>query len=218
MDNEQQRILLWFHGWWTDGTRWPIGAAQARDWAAKNGYGQYSQVAESSDGLRFDIKPAITKAGYLRVFRVGGAWYGMSRAGVLRRASGPLAPFEPGPNPFRDTAFTTRLRHVALLERGGVMYVFFTVVGDAPERVMVSTLSTSGDWKDWRLSPATEVLRPEAPYECTNLPNVPSEGGDIKGPAQQIRDPYAFSENGRAYLFYSYCGEQGIAAAELTFP
>ncbi len=58
----------------------------------------------------------------------------------------------------------------------------------------------------------------EAAYECTDLPNQPSEGGDIDGPARQIRDPFVFEDEGRAYLFYSTCGEQGIAAAEITLP
>ena len=39
----------------------------------------------------------------------------------------------------------------------------------------------------------------------------------MKGPVRQLRDPGLFEEDGRTYLFYSFCGEQGIAAAELTF-
>jgi hypothetical protein len=50
------------------------------------------------------------------------------------------------------------------------------------------------------------------------LPNLPSEAGDVKGAVRQIRDPGVFEEAGRTYLFYAVCGEQGIAAAELTFP
>jgi hypothetical protein len=50
------------------------------------------------------------------------------------------------------------------------------------------------------------------------LPNLPSAAGEIEGPAQQLRDPAIFEEkDGRTYLFYSICGEQGLAAAELTF-
>ena len=33
---------------------------------------------------------------------------------------------------------------------------------------------------------------------------------------QAALDPFVFEEDGRAYLFYSICGEQGIAAAEIT--
>jgi hypothetical protein len=38
----------------------------------------------------------------------------------------------------------------------------------------------------------------------------------VETPVRQIRDPAIFEENGRTFLFYSTCGEQGIAAAEIT--
>ena len=81
---------------------------------------------------------------------------------------------------------------------------------------MLSTIDLAGDWSTWRASAPIDVLQPETAYECTNLPNAPSEAGDIAIPVRQIRDPFVFEENGRAYLFYSICGEQGIAAAEIT--
>jgi hypothetical protein len=105
---------------------------------------------------------------------------------------------------------------VSVVSRGTILYVFFTVIGDAPERIMMATIETSGDWTTWKASDAVEILRPEAPYECTSLPLLPSEPGDIKAPAQQLRDPFVFEENGRMLLFYAFCGEQGIAAADLT--
>jgi hypothetical protein len=95
------------------------------------------------------------------------------------------------------------------------MYVFFTAIGDDPERVMMTTLETGGDWTTWRAAGAVEVLRPDAPYECSTLPAAPSQAGDVKGAVKQLRDPAVFEENGRTWLFYSICGEQGIAAAEL---
>jgi hypothetical protein len=82
---------------------------------------------------------------------------------------------------------------------------------------MLSSVDMSGDWQTWKASEPIELLRPAAEYECTNLPNEPSDAGDIKGPAQQLRDPAIFQEDGKTYLFYSICGEQGIAAAELIW-
>ena len=133
----------------------------------------------------------------------------------MLRSSDPLALFEPGPNPFAGGPYAGRVRHVALLQRGTVLYVFFTAIGDDPERVMMTTIDVSGDWTAWRTTEAVELLRPEAPYECPNLPAGPSAAGDVKGPVRQMRDPAVFEEDGRTWLFYSICGEQGIAGAEL---
>ena len=218
IDAERKRFVMWFHGWWTNGERWPSDPAAARAWAQSKGYSQFTQVAESADGLHFQARSAITRSPYLRVFRRGAYYYGVSRLGRLSRATDPLATFELGANPFRDGRYAARIRHVALVTRGNTLHVFFTAIGDAPERVMWSTIDLTGDWMAWRASDPVEILRPAAAYECVNLPDAPSEAGDIAVPARQIRDPFVFEEVNRAYLFYAICGEQGIAAAEITLP
>lgn len=215
VDSGSRRILLWYHGWWTNGERWPGDLVQARTWARQKGYAQFTQAAESSDGLHFEVRPAITRTSYLRVFRYGGYFYGVSRLGQLSRAVDPLASFEVGPNPFRDGPHANRIRHVALALRGDRLQVFFTAIGDAPERVLVSTITLSGDWTTWRAGPGVEVLQPEAPYECADLRIAPSEPGDVDVKVREVRDPFVFADGARSLLFYSICGEQGIAAAEL---
>jgi hypothetical protein len=216
VDEPNRRLVMWFHGWWTDGTRWPVGEAAAREWARQRGYGQYTQSALSTDGVHFDVRPAISKTSYLRVFQRDGYFYGVARNGLLLRSKDPTASFEAGRSVFRSGEYANRVRHVALLAKGSTLYVFFTGIGDAPERVMMSTVDISGDWQSWTASNPIELLRPQAPYECPTLPNQPSDAGDIKGPAQQLRDPALFQENGKTYLFYSICGEQGIAVAEVS--
>ncbi len=32
---------------------------------------------------------------------------------------------------------------------------------------MMSTMDLTGDWRNWKASAPVELLRPEAPYECT---------------------------------------------------
>lgn len=216
VDNERKRIVMWFHGWWTNGERWPADPVAARAWAQKGGYSQFTQAAISTDGLQFGASPSITRTPYIRVFQRDGYYYGVSRLGRLSRSKDPLASFELGPNPFRDGPYAGRIRHVALVQRGDKLHVFFTAIGDTPERVLMSTIDLTGDWAAWKASAPVDVLQPETAYECTNLPNAPSESGDIAVPVRQIRDPFVFEESGRAYLFYSICGEQGIAAAEIT--
>lgn len=218
IDSDRKRFVMWFHGWWTNGERWPSDPAEADAWAERKGYSQFTQVAESTDGVHFVAQPAITRTAYLRVFRRGSEYYAVSRLGRLSRSPDPLGAFELGPNPFRGGPYAGRVRHVALVPRGNKLHVFFTAIGDTPERVMLSTIDLAGDWTTWRASPPIDVLQPETAYECTNLPNKASESGDIAVPARQIRDPFVFEEAGRAYLFYSICGEQGIAAAQINLP
>jgi hypothetical protein len=216
VDQSRKRLVMWFHGWWTDSQQWPADQAEAQSWARKNGYSQFTQVAESSDGIHFEVRPAITKDSYLRVFQYGGYFYAMARLGRLLRSKDPLGSFEPGPNPFRDSAYANRVRHVATVLRGDTVYVLFSGIGDAPERILVSTINLTGDWNDWKVSAPVEVLRPQTAYECGGLPDAPSEAGDVQGRVRQLRDPAVLEEKGKMFLFYSICGEQGIAAAELV--
>ncbi len=217
VDEERREIHLLFHGWWTSGERWPADPAAARQWATANRYAQMSQAAVSSDGLTFTVRPSIIPATYLRVIKRGGKYLAMSRLGALSRSATPYGPFEMGPNPFADGRYARRVRHVAVVQRGDTLYVFFTAIGDVPERVMLATIDMRGDWAMWRASPPMLVVQPEEPYECADLPLAPSESGDVDVPVRQIRDPFVFEDLGRAYLFYATCGEQGIAGAELTF-
>jgi hypothetical protein len=215
IDEQNRRLVMWFHGWWTNGERWPETLPEARAWARERGYAQLTQAAESVDGVSFTVRPAITRTSYLRVFELDGTFYGVSRLGTLSRTSDPLEAFEVGPRLFRDGPYAGRVRHVALALRGRRLDVYFTAIGDSPERVMLATVDLDGDWTTWRAGEALEVLRPEAAYECVDLPVEPSEGGDIAVPARQIRDPFVLEEDDRAVLFYAACGEQAIAAATL---
>lgn len=215
VDNEHRRIIMWVHGWFTNGERWPPQLADARAWARQRGFAQFTQAAVSSDGLRFQTQPAITRTSYLRVFKRPDGYFGVSRLGLVSRAADPLAAFEPGLNLFRGTPYAGRVRHVAIVPKGNRLDLYFTAIGDAPERVLFTTVDVSGDWTTWRATTAQDVIAPEAPYECPGLPNAPSAGGDISVPVKQIRDPFVFEDAGRSWLYYAFCGEQGIAAAEL---
>jgi hypothetical protein len=107
---------------------------------------------------------------------------------------------------------------VGLTVRGSRLHVFFTAIGDAPERILASTIDLNTDWTTWRATSPVEVLQPETPYECADLAVAPSEPGDVEVRVRQIRDPFVLEDMGQAYLFYSTCGEQGIAAATMTIP
>ena len=219
IDNANRRIVLWAHGWYTNGEHWPTEPKAAQQWANDKGYGQFTQGAVSSDGLAFIAQPAITKESYIRVFERGGTLYGMARLGVLIRAANPTASFDVGANAFRDTSYgSNRVRHIALVPRGNLLHVLFTAIGDAPESLLHSTIDMTRDWNEWRVSTPAVVMQPERDYECGQLPIAKSAVGDIFEPARQIRDPHVLEDEGKMYLFYAICGEQGVAGAEITLP
>ena len=217
VDEAHKRLVMLVHGWFTDGKRWPEDSMEAAAWVQENGYGQYTQTVVSADGLHFATQPGITvRTSYSRLFRWRNTWYSMGRLGVLGRANDLLARFETGPNPFDGGDWAGRVRHVAPVVRGDTLYVFFSGIGDAPERILLSTIALTSDWSKWRASPPVEVLRPQAAYECTDIPITASKAGEAEGPEHALRDPGVIEDKSRMVLFYSYCGEQGIAAADVT--
>jgi hypothetical protein len=172
---------------------------------------QVTRVALSADGLRFAAREEILGPSYFRVFRHRDWWYALAMPGVFLRSRDGLTGFERGP-----TLFTRDMRHAAVMVDGDTLTVFYTVVGEAPERIVVSTVDLSGDWRSWREGPADPVLEPEREYEGADLPLVPSIRGEVTTRARQLRDPAVYREEGRTYLLYSVAGESGIAIAELS--
>lgn len=98
-----------------------------------------------------------------------------------------------------------------------MLHVFFSAIGDEPESILRTTISLVGDWTAWKVGEIQQILAPETSYECSNLPNEPSAIGAINGPVRQVRDPTVFEEDGKIFLFYTFCGEQGMAGAEIKF-
>ena len=109
VDDEHKRLVMWFHGWWTNGERWPADPVAARQWATAHRYNQMSQVAESRDGLHFSVAAPISRQTYMRIFARDGYFYAVSRMGQLSRSRDPLQTFEVGPNPFRHALHARRI-------------------------------------------------------------------------------------------------------------
>ena len=128
--------------------------------------------------------------------------------GELFRSKDGITPFESRGD------FVKSMRHGAVMIQGNQLIVFYTRVGDAPERIMALTVTLDNDWLNWNESEPIDVIQPEKDYEGIEYPNEPSNYG-ASTRVQQLRDPCIFTENGKAYLFYSIAGEMGIAMAEL---
>jgi hypothetical protein len=193
VDEANRRFAMYFHGLESFGH-------------------QVTRVATSQDGLHFRARPEVLGPSYFRVFQHDGWHYALAMPGVLFRSRDGLSGFEKGP-----TLFEPDMRHSALWKRGQTLHVFWTRVGDAPERIWLSTLDLAGPWEGWRESPPVEVLRPERPWEGADAPVEPSVRGAVYGHVNQLRDPAIFEEDGRTWLLYAVAGESGIAIARLRW-
>ena len=108
----EQRVRMYFHGLMADGS-------------------QTTRLALSEDGLRFEVRPEVLGPAYFRVFRHGRRHYAHADRNRLFRSADGLGGFEAGP-----TIFDPATRHAALLVRGDRLHVFWTRIGDAPERIL----------------------------------------------------------------------------------
>ncbi len=171
---------------------------------------QVTRVATSADGIRFRAQPQVLGKTYLRTFAHQGMTYGMAMPGQFSRSADGFTEFEEGPLLFEPT-----MRHAALLPRDDVLHVFWTRVGDAPERILHSTIDIAADWRSWQATDPVEILRPERDWEGADAPVEPSVRSVAYGHVNQLRDPAVFEEDGRAFLLYAVAGERGIAIAEL---
>ncbi|HMG82004.1 MAG TPA: hypothetical protein VK559_03135 [Ferruginibacter sp.] len=179
--------------------------------------GQYSLRATSKDGIHFKADSIVLGYSYFRVFKWHGNFYSISRAGQLGKSPDGIQTFTQGPNPFSKIQNKDNyLRHAAVKLIGDTLLVFYSKVGDAPERIVVSKIILNDDWNTWTPSAPIDVAIPTEKYEGADAPIVASKPGLYYGEARQLRDPYVFEDAGKLYLLYSVAGESGIAIGELT--
>ena len=191
VDDENERIVMYFHGLEDVGR-------------------QVSRVATSTDGIHFEAQPQVLGRTYMRIFQYGGWTYSLAMPGRFYRSADGFTSFEEGP-----LLFNPDMRHSAVLLRGDTLWVFWTQVGEAPERILLSSIDLGGDWMDWTESEPVEVLRPERDWEGAGAPLEPSVRSTAYGKVNQLRDPAIYEEDGRVFLLYAVAGESGIALAEV---
>jgi hypothetical protein len=130
--------------------------------------------------------------------------------GVFYRSADGLQGFVAGP-----TCFTADLRHSAVKVQGTQLLVFYSVVGENPERILLATVDLTSPWSGWQASSPVVVLEPQLDWEGAPLPARPSVRGPANGPVRELRDPAVFVEADRTYLLYAVAGEAGLAIGEL---
>ena len=192
LDEERRQLRLYYHGRLDNGL-------------------QRTRAALSDDGLNFIAQSDVLGLPYMRIFRVDDWFYALAMPAQLYRSRDGLQDFEPGPVLSEEP-----IRHHALLGLDNQWHLFWTRVGDRPERILVSQLHTGSDWRHWSLGEAVEVHRAERDWEGADLPATASRYGGITQRVNQLRDPAIYQEDGRIYLLYACAGEQGIGIGELT--
>ncbi len=193
VDAENRRFVMFYHGLESAGH-------------------QVSRAAVSPNGIDFEARAPILGRTYMRVFRYRGTTYALAMPGQFYRCEHPLDGFIEGPR-----LFNPDMRHAAVLLRDDTLYVFWTQVGHAPERILLSTIDLRGDWSTWCESDPVEVLRPERPWEGADAPVEPSVRSVAYGTVNQLRDPAVYREGEEVYLLYAVAGESGIAIARVLF-
>lgn len=197
VDHGTREIRMYFHGL-----------------RAEPGRRQATYRATSNDGIRFQVASTPLGWEYFRVFERGGWFYAVAKKanrghGVIMRSRDGHTPFEEGPS------IIPRMRHATLLTRGKRIWLLYTRVDDAPERILASELNLEGDWRQWHAGRPVHVLQPETAYEGADLPLKASRYGVSADPENALRDPYVFEDGGVYYLYYAVRGEKAIAAARL---
>lgn len=195
VDTDAKRIRLYYHG-----AEVPTGVQAP----------QFTRVAVSEDGLSFTAQPEVLGRPYMRVIRHADWYYAIAMPGFFYRSRDGLSGFEEGCNPFE-----ANMRHAALQVSGDQLRVFYSRIGDMPERILLSTIDLTKDWRDWQPSSPITLIAPQRSYEGGDLALRASVRGLAVEPVRELRDPAIFEKDGESYLLYSVAGEHGIAIARL---
>ena len=191
VDTVDEAIVMSFHG--LEGLGW-----------------QMTCVAAHPDGIHFTSQPDIFSRRYLRSFTNDSHTYALVMSGQVYRFTDHQYPLEEG-----SLLFNKGIRHSALLKKGDPLHVFWSQVEDFPERILMSIIDLSADWREWPDTESIDVLCPERPWEGADAPLEPSVRSVAYGHVNQLRHPAIFSEDNRNYLLYSVAGESGIGIAEI---
>jgi hypothetical protein len=202
IDDRRHEIRMYFHC--------PAGAAGSVDIGEQKTF-----AAVSTDGLRFKADSPPLGPAYFRVFQYGEYVYAIVRGGMILRSTDPRTPFEEGPVLIKAVDGRI-LRHAAVDVRGDLLRIYYSRIGDRPERILVTNVRLTSDWKEWRASEPATILNPAREYEGGELSLEASAPDDAPGRVRQLRDPAIYREGSRTYLVYSIAGESGLAMAELN--
>ena len=187
VDNDNQQIIMYYH-------------TPYEDW-------QYTFKSTSKNGLNFISEKENLGMFYFRVFKWRGRTFSIAKN---KNVSGICYELINGKWIEQKTNFISNMRHAAILVENDEVYVFYSIVGEAPESIYSSKININNNWE---LSNTTKILEPKYNYEGCDLPLKPSSFGS--GIGNELRDPCIYKENNDKYLLYTVAGEAGIALSKI---
>ncbi len=188
IDEENREIVMYYH-------------TPYKDW-------QYTFKATSKDGINFVSDDKPLGMFYFRVFKWKDRTFSIAKN---KNTSGISYELIDDEWVAQKEDFIPMMRHAAVLVEDDKVYVFYTIVGEAPESIYCSELDIDNDWE---LKNTEVMLSPKYSYEGSDLPLTPSRFGSSTN-VNELRDPCIFVNGYDKYLLYSTKGECGIAMTKL---
>lgn len=107
------------------------------------------------------------------------------------------------------------MRHGAVIVKDHTLFIYYSRVGDAPERILMATVDMRNDWITWTPSEPVEVVKPSEEYEGALHSNAASKHGPEVG-VNQLRDPFVVASGGDWMIFYTGAGELVVCGARIA--
>ena len=190
---------------------------------SKSNQGQWTYASKSSDALNFEVVNNIPLAPfYFRIFKYNNYFYGITKGGGLWKSKNLFNKFEQRQNLFyRNRSLETlhnydgAIRHLCIIIENNTLIIFYSKIGDKPEKIYFSQLDLKIQDKNWFFDFEEELLRPKFNFEGADIKLKKSEPGDATEPENALRDPHVAKILNNYVLTYCVKGEFGIAIAEL---
>ncbi len=181
--------------------------------------GQKSFLSTSVDGINFKTDNKVLGEFYFRVFKYKDKVYSIAKNknedSVIYQSDSYDGEFK------RIFNILPNSRHTAVYLKDDYLYIFYTVVKDAPESIYYCKLKLSENVEDWKVISNNRLTIPQYRYEGGGSQIIPSNFGSAtlrygNIPLNELRDPCIF-EDDDLYLLYTFSGEAGIAIGKLNY-
>ena len=181
--------------------------------------GQKSFLAKSTDGLNFKTENKVLGEFYFRVFKYKDKVYSVAKN---KNEDSVIYQSDSYDGEFKEIFnILPNSRHTAVYIKDDYLFIFYTIVGDAPESIYYCKLKISENVDEWDVISNHKLCPPQYEFEGAGSQLIPSNFGSAtlrygNIPLNELRDPCIF-EDKDLYMLYSFSGEAGIAIGKLNY-